>query len=43
MGLEEVNGPKGARKERKGKPWAIYDVRMGHDRHKVMKTKKVRG
>ena len=27
MGLEEVNGPKGAWKERKSKPWAVYDVK----------------
>ena len=26
MGLEKVNGLKGARKERKSKPWVIYDV-----------------
>ena len=25
-GIEEVNGLKGARKERKSKSWAIYDV-----------------
>ena len=45
MGLEEVNKPKGARKERKSKPWGVYDVkkvRMGHSRPKVMKTKKIR-
>ena len=28
MGLEEVNGLKGARKERKSKSWAIYDVEI---------------
>ena len=27
MGLKEVNRLKGARKERKSKPWAIYDVK----------------
>ena len=26
MGLEEVNGLKGAQKERKSKPWVAYDV-----------------
>ena len=26
MGLKEVNGLKGARKERKNKPWVVYDV-----------------
>ena len=26
MDLEEVNGLKRARKERKRKPWAVYDV-----------------
>ena len=46
MGLEEVNGLKGAQKEKKRKSWAVYDVekvRMGHSRPKVMKAKKVRG
>ena len=46
MGLKEVKGLKGARKERKkqtmGNIWC-GKVRMGHDRPKVMKTKKVRG
>ena len=26
MGLEEVNGLKGAQKERKSKLWTVYDV-----------------
>ena len=26
MGLEEIDGLKGAREERKKKPWAVYDV-----------------
>ena len=26
MGFEKVNGLKGAWKERKSKPWAVYDV-----------------
>ena len=26
MGIEKVNELKGARKERKRKPWAVYDV-----------------
>ena len=45
MGIEKVNELKGARKERKRKPWAVYDVkmRMGHGRPKVMKVQKVRG
>ena len=46
MGLEELDGPKGARKEKRSKPMASMrcrKVRMGHSRPKVMKVKKVRG
>ena len=45
MGLEEVNGLKGVQKERKSKPWAVYNVkkvRMDYSRPKEMKAKKVR-
>ena len=46
MGHEEVDGPKGARKERKNKlmdsMWC-RKVRIGHSRPEVMKVKKVRG
>ena len=45
MGLEEVDGPKGARKERisklMGSMWC-RKVRMGHSKLEVMKVKKVR-
>ena len=46
MGLEEVDGPKGARKERISKPMGSMwytKVRMGHSKPKVMKVRKVRG
>ena len=46
MGLEETNGPKGARKERSskliGSMWC-RKVRMGHSKPEVMRAKKVRG
>ena len=46
MGLEGVNGLKGARKERKKQTISSIlcrKVRMGHGRPKVMNAKKVRG
>ena len=46
MGLEELNGLNEAQKERKSKPWVVYDVkkvRMGRDKPKAKKAKKVRG
>ena len=38
MGLEEVNGLKGARKERKSKPWAVYEPRK---RNNVIEPRKL--
>ena len=46
MGLEEVKGIKGARKEKKKQTMSSIwygKVRMGHSKPKVMKVKKVRG
>jgi len=45
MGLKEVDGPKGAQKERRsklmGRMWC-RKVKMSHSRPEVMKVKKVR-
>ena len=46
MGLEEVNEPKGAWRERSGKPMGSMwcrKMRMGHSKPEVMQAKKVRG
>ena len=46
MGLKEVNGLKGARKERKKKTMGSIwcgKVRIGRDRPKIMKAKKEKG
>ena len=46
MGLEEVDGPRGARKERisklMGSMWC-RKVRIGHSKPEIIQTKKVRG